>query len=121
MSEILPDLTEQIVFDAPSSESVDVLLSRGVVVTSGVLPPDELESMRIAVDTLYFESLPSRVLFKALEALPFGRVTREPLRTRATICRQLFIESILLVVNLTRIRFLVALLRQCRLSTEYGL
>ncbi|MCA9308758.1 hypothetical protein KC973_00115 [Candidatus Saccharibacteria bacterium] len=67
-TERLPqDVTEELTFDEASRESVDALLKYGVVVTRAAVDHSDLEGLRVAVDTMFFETIHRRLYYKALE------------------------------------------------------
>lgn len=69
----LPDFTERLTFQQPSPESVDRLLEHGVVVIDSVIEPEQLATMREAVDTIFYGTLHRRLFYRALEELPSAK------------------------------------------------
>lgn len=91
--ETIPDLTEQLTFDAVSEPAITRLLDHGLVVIQDVVPSDEIEGVKQAVDTLFFESLPSRVLYKILENAPIARL-RDTAHHRHSTLSQFYPTSV---------------------------
>lgn len=73
-TDVLPDLTDDLTFIEPDAACVDTLLDTGVVIIDPVVPADELEGVRRAVDTLFFESLHRRLFYKVFESAPSALV-----------------------------------------------